>query len=67
MPIYKIQKMMGHSSVTTTEIYAKMELKRLSYDFPTLASIVPKYGKVDTKMVDTREMNIVFIDDKMPN
>ena len=67
VPIYKIQKMMGHSSITTTEIYAKMELKRLSHDFPTLVPFVPKYGKVDTKMVDTREMNIVFTDDKMPN
>ena len=65
MPIYKIQKMMGHSSVTTTEIYAKMELKRLSYDFPTLASIVPKYGKVDTEIVDTRVENILFLDNKM--
>ena len=52
--------MMGHSSVTTTEIYAKMELKRLSYDFPTLASIVPKYGKVDTRVE-----NIFFLDNKM--
>ena len=60
MPIYKIQKMMGDSSVTTTEIYAKMELKRLSYDSPTLASIVPKYGKVDTRVE-----NIFFLDNKM--
>ena len=67
VPIYKIQKMMGHSSVTTTEIYARMELKRLAHDFPTLTSIVPEYGKVDTKIVDTRVENILFLDNKTPN
>ena len=28
---------MGHSSVTTTEIYAKFNLRRLEMDFPSLA------------------------------
>ena len=43
---------MGHSSVTTTEVYSNMNLKRVSQDFPT---IVAKYvnqakiGKWDTK------------------
>ena len=27
---------MGHSSVTTTEIYAKFSLRRLEMDFPSL-------------------------------
>ena len=27
---------MGHSSVTTTEIYAKFNLRRLEMDFPSL-------------------------------
>ena len=30
---------MGHSSVTTTEIYAKFSLRRLEMDFPSLVSI----------------------------
>jgi len=67
IPIYMIQKMMGHSSVTTTEIYARMELKRLSKDFPTLTPFVPKYGKVDTDMVDTSSFIPVFVDGNMPN
>ena len=58
---------MGDSSVTTTEIYAKMELKRLSYDFPTLASIVPKYGKVDTEIRDTDKEYFALVDGIMIN
>jgi len=27
---------MGHSSVTTTEVYAKFNLRRLEMDFPSL-------------------------------
>jgi len=45
---------MGHSSNITAEIYTNMELKRLKQDFPTLMPIIPKYGKVDTDLVDTR-------------
>jgi len=44
-----------------------MELKRLAHDFPTLTSIVPEYGKVDTKIVDTRVENILFLENKTPN
>ena len=29
---------MGHSSVTTTEIYAKFSLRRLEMDFPSLVN-----------------------------
>ena len=31
-----IQSMMGHSSISTTEIYAEFELKKLRRHFPTL-------------------------------
>jgi len=67
VPIYKIKKMMGHSSVTTTEIYAELELKRLSYDFPTLSPFVPKNGKVDTQMVDTTSIISRFPESKVFN
>ena len=30
---------MSHSSVTTTEIYAKFNIRRLEMDFPSLVSI----------------------------
>ena len=67
VPIYKIKKMMGHSSVTTTEIYAEMELKRLSHDFPTLSPFVPKNGKVDTELVDTTTVISSFLEDRVLN
>ena len=68
VPIYKIQKMMGHSSVTTTEVYTtNMELKRWKEDFPTLTPVIPKLGKVDTQLVDTRENNLMLVDNKIPN
>ena len=34
--IYLVKQEMGHSSVTTTEIYAKFSLRRLEMDFPSL-------------------------------
>ena len=67
VPIYKIQKMMGHSSVTTTEVYAKMELKRLKRDFPTLVSKYTKLAKRDTHLRDTDERNYLVLEDRMMN
>ena len=34
--IYLVKQEMGHSSVITTEIYAKFSLRRLEMDFPSL-------------------------------
>ena len=65
--IYKIQKMMGHSSVTTTEVYAKMELKRLKRDFPTLVSKYTKLAKRDTHLRDTDERSYLILEGKMMN
>ena len=36
--IYQVKQEMGHSSVTTTEIYAKFSLRRLEMDFPSLVN-----------------------------
>ena len=36
--IFQLKLMMGHSSVTTTEGYANMNMKRVKQDFPTLVS-----------------------------
>ena len=47
--IYEVKLLMGHASVTTTEVYSNMNLKRVAQDFSTLV----KYEKVDTDMVDT--------------
>ena len=34
--IYLVKQELGHSSVVTTEIYAKFSLRRLESDFPSL-------------------------------
>ena len=49
--IYDLKLLMGHSSVTTTEVYSNMNLKRVSQDFPTIVSKYvnqAKIGKWDT-------------------
>ena len=54
--IYDLKLLMGHSSVTTTEVYSNMNLKRVSQDFPTIVANYinqAKIGKWDTKKWDT--------------
>ena len=54
--IYELKLLMGHSSVTTTEVYSNMNLKRVSQDFPTIVSKYinqAKIGKWDTEKWDT--------------
>ena len=46
-----VQRLMVHSSVTTTEIYTNIDLKRVKDDFPTLTYVIPKLGMVDTPCV----------------
>ena len=70
VPIYKIQKMMGHSSVATTEVYAEMELKRLGRDFPSISDAFQnpiKYALEDTQLEDTGEEKYSFVEDRMMN
>ncbi|MDC0882330.1 tyrosine-type recombinase/integrase [Candidatus Marinimicrobia bacterium] len=50
VPIYDVKLMMGHASVTTTEVYSNMNLRRVSQDFP---SLVDKKGIKDTHLKDT--------------
>jgi len=54
--IYNLKLLMGHSSVTTTEVYSNMNLKRVAQDFPTIAvnsQNIAKIGKMDTDLMDT--------------
>ena len=64
IPIYKIQRLMGHSSVTTTEVYINMDLKRVKQDFPTIVSSYPESPKSlirDTDFRDTKEIKTPFL------
>ena len=57
--IYYVMKAMGHSKITTTEIYSKFNMRRLETDFPSLAESyhkTVKFGKVDTLLVDTERI-----------
>jgi integrase len=55
--IYAVMKQLGHSSVTTTEIYTKFNIKRLEQDFPDLVKPLntekPKLQESDTELQDT--------------
>ena len=62
--IYDLKLLMGHSSVTTTEVYSEMNLKRISQDFPTIVASSTnsaKIGKWDTQMWDTSREVISYI------
>ena len=48
IPIYDIKNLLGHTSVTTTEVYSNMNLKRVAQDFPSLN----RKSVVDNRLVD---------------
>jgi len=50
--LYRVCKELGHTSILTTEIYAKFSFERLDQDFPTLSK-VSKIRVLDTQKVDT--------------
>ena len=62
--IYDLKLLMGHSSVTTTEVYSNMNLKRVAQDFPTIVSSYvnePKIGKWDTEKWDTIALPTTYV------
>ena len=54
--IYDLKLLMGHSSVTTTEVYSNMNLKRVAQDFPTLVSAYLDDGKNIKRDRKTRDI-----------
>ena len=46
--LYRVCKELGHTSILTTEIYARFSFVRLEQDFPTLSK-VPKIRVLDTQ------------------
>ncbi len=68
--IYGVQKEMGHSSVVTTEVYSKMNPKRVQCDFPTLVGRFENESKTmfrDTDFRDIDTSNSLFIDGRIMN
>ena len=62
--IYELKLLMGHGSVTTTEVYSNMNLKRVSQDFPTIISKYvskAKIGKSYTKKSYTIGLPITYV------
>ena len=61
--IYQVMKEMGHSKVTTTQIYAEFQLSRLEYDFPTIvyAPNQPIFGKRYTESRYTNHKEITYV------
>ena len=62
--IYDLKLLMGHKSVTTTEVYCNMNLKRVAQDFPTIVSRYvneAKIGQEDTKMEDIVALTMPYI------
>ena len=49
-PMAMIQSMMGHRSISTTEIYAEFQLKKLKRHFPTLIDFFQEEKKDGKKM-----------------
>ena len=50
LPIYDVKLLLGHASVTTTEQYSNMNLKRVAQDFPSLvrpSASIPKMAMED--------------------
>jgi len=52
--IYRVMKQLGHSSVTTTEIYSKFDVKRLEQDFPDLVKAKQQKEKEAEKGAEMR-------------
>jgi site-specific recombinase XerD len=62
--IYDLKLLMGHSSVTTTEVYSNMNLKRVAQDFPTIVTShvnKAKIGKWDTEKWDTISLHTTYM------
>ena len=62
--IYELKLLMGNSSVTTTEVYSNMNLKRVSQDFPIIVSRYvneAKIGKEDIVSEDILGLPIAYI------
>jgi integrase len=57
--IYELKLLMGHSSVTTTEVYSNMNLKRVAQDFPTIVTSYVNDAKIGNLYTDSLYTTII--------
>ena len=70
IPYYWIQKVMGHRSITTTEVYSEMDLSEVKDDFPTLVEYYqndPSTQFRDMRIRDIDQFNSLFLDGRVVN
>jgi len=62
--IYTLKLLMGHKSVTTTEVYSEMNLKRVAQDFPDLVQSYVNKAKIGdsyTEFPYTATLSTVYV------
>jgi len=57
--IYELKLLMGHSSVTTTEVYSNMNLKRVAQDFPTIVTSYVNDAKIGNLYTDSLYTTVI--------
>jgi site-specific recombinase XerD len=57
--IYDLKLLMGHSSVTTTEVYSNMNLKRVAQDFPTIVTSYVNDAKIGNLYTDSLYTTVI--------
>ena len=57
--IYDLKLLMGHSSVTTTEVYSNMNLTRVAQDFPTIVKSYVNAHKIVSRVCAENSFNLI--------
>ena len=61
--IYQVMKELGHTKVTTTQIYADFQMSRLEYDFPSISFVhnQPIFGNLYTNRLYTDKVKTAYV------
>ena len=61
--IYQVMKELGHTKVTTTQIYADFQMSRLEYDFPSISYVQnqPIFGNLYTNRLYTDKVKTAYV------
>ena len=52
MPIETVSKMLGHTNIKTTQIYARITNEKIRADMQRLASALPEIGNMTAEEID---------------